>query len=88
MIRYNVLRTGSDTILTQVNHPQAPSFEAAAKVVPIKGGFEFRPVDQDADEKNISRFVIVDDSTMKLVLAQGEAQEGILRMRCPPAAGK
>jgi hypothetical protein len=89
MIRYNVLRTGSDTILTQVNHPQSPSFEASARVVPIKGGFEFRPVDEASDDKNISRFVIVDDSTMKLVLAQGEAQDGtIIRMRCPPAPEK
>lgn len=88
MIRYNILRTGTDTVLTQVNHPQSPSFEAAARVIAIKGGFEFRPVDQDADDKNIARFTIVDDSTMKLVHAQGEAQDGIVRMRCPPASQK
>jgi hypothetical protein len=88
MIRYNVMRTGSDTILTQVNHPQSPSFEAAAKVVPIKGGFEFRPVDVEPDDKNVSRFQIVDDATMKLVHAQGEAQDGIVRTRCPPAPEK
>ena len=88
MIRYNVLRTGSDTVLTQVNHPQAPSFDAPAKVVAIKGGFEFRPVDQEADDKNVSRFQIVDDATMKLVFASGEAQDGIVRMRCPPAPEK
>ena len=88
MIRYNVLRTGPDTVITQVNHPQSPNFQASAKVVPIKGGFEFRPVDQEPDEKNVARFMIVDDSTMKLVHAQGEAQEDIVRMRCPPAPEK
>lgn len=88
MIRYNVLRTGPDTVITQVNHPQSPNFEAPARVVPIKGGFEFHPVDAPADDKNTSRFMIVDDSTMKLVYAQGEAQDGIIRLRCPPPASK
>ena len=88
MIRYNVMRTGPDTILTQVNHPQSPNFESSARVVPIKGGFEFRPVDEAPDEKNIARFTIVDDATMRLVHAQGEAQDGIVRMRCPPAPSK
>ena len=85
MIRYNVLRTGSDTVLTQVNHPQSPNFETPARVVPIKDGFEFQPVDQAPTDKNVARFVIVDDSTMKLVHAEGVAQDGIVRMRCPPA---
>ena len=88
MIRYNVLRTGPDTVLTQVNHPQSPNFESPARVVPIKGGFEFRPVDEKPDEKNVARFEIVDDSTMKLVHAQGVAQDGIIRMRCPAAPEK
>lgn len=84
MIRYNVIRTGPDTILTQIDHPQSSPWEASARVVPINGGFEFRPVDKAPDEKNVARFMIVDDTTLKLVHAQGEAQEGIIRMRCPP----
>lgn len=83
-IRYNVIRSGADTVITQVDHPQSPSFETSARVVPIKGGFEFRPVDQAPDEKNIARFTIVDDTTLKLVLAEGQAQDGIVRVRCAP----
>lgn len=81
-IRYNVIRSGADTVITQVDHPQSPSFETSARVVPIKGGFEFRPTDQAPDDKNIARFTIVDDSTLKLVLAEGQAQDGIVRVRC------
>jgi TIR domain len=84
MIRYNVLRTGSDTVLTQVNHPMSPPFDAPSKVVAIKGGFEFRPVDEEPDGKNVSRFEILDDATMKLVFASGEVQDGIVRTRCAP----
>ena len=83
-IRYNVIRSGTDTVITQVDHPQSPSFETSARVVPIKGGFEFRPVDQAPDEKNIARFNIVDDTTLKLVLAEGQTQDGIVRVRCDP----
>jgi hypothetical protein len=50
----------------------------------MKGGFEFRPVDQTPDEKNIARFTIIDDKTLKLVLAEGQAQDGIVRVRCDP----
>ena len=83
MIRYNVIRTGPDTILTQVDHPQSPSWEVSTRVVPVKGGFEFRPVDKDGDAKDVARFEIVDDATMKLTHSQGEAQDGIIRTRCP-----
>jgi hypothetical protein len=83
-IRYNVIGSGTDTVITQVDHPQSPSFETSARVMPIKGGFEFRPVDQAPDEKNIARFTIIDDKTLKLVLAEGQAQDGIVRVRCDP----
>ncbi|HUP93944.1 MAG TPA: toll/interleukin-1 receptor domain-containing protein [Burkholderiales bacterium] len=83
-IRYNVIRSGTDTVITQVDHPQSPSFQTSARVVPIKGGFEFRPVDEAPDDKNIARFTIVDDSTLKLVRAEGQAQDGIVRVRCEP----
>lgn len=81
-IRYNNLRTGPDTVLSQVNHPQSPGWEVATRVVAIKGGFELRPIDAAPDDKNIARFTIVDDSTMKLARADGEAQDGPIRVRC------
>lgn len=83
-IRYNVIRTGSDTIITQVDHPQSPNWEVAARVKVIKDGFEFQPVDAPADDKNIARFAIVDDATLRLTRADGEAQDGPVRVRCPP----
>jgi hypothetical protein len=88
MIRYNVLKTGPETLLTQVNHPQAPAFESSARVVAIKGGFEFRPVDEAPTDKNIARFTIIDDATLKLVWADGAEQDGIVRMRCPATADR
>ena len=88
MIRYNVLLVPPNTIITQVDHPQSSPFEAKARLVPIKGGFEMRPVDEEPTEKNIARFMIVDDSTLKLVFAHGEPEDEIVRMRCPPAAAK
>jgi hypothetical protein len=87
-IRYDVIRTGPDTVLMQIDHPQSPSWEVRARVVPIKGGFEFQPADAEANEKNISRFSIVDDSTLKLTLADGEAQDGPVRVRCLAAGSK
>ena len=88
MIRYSVLKTGPDTVLTQVNHPQAPAFESPSRVVAIKGGFEFRPMDEAPSDRNVARFTIVDDTTMKLVWADGAAQDGVVRMRCPATADR
>lgn len=82
-IRYKIMRTGPDTILTQVDHPQSPAFEVATRIKVIKDGFEFQPVDAAPDDKNIARFSIVDDSTMKLVRADGQPQDGPIRVRCP-----
>jgi len=59
-----------------------------SRAVVIKGGFEMRPLDEEPNEKNIARFMIVDDSTLKLVLAAGEVTDDIVRMRCPPAPEK
>ena len=82
-IRYEILRTGPDTVLTRVNHPQAPNWDVASRVVPAKGGFDFLPTDQDADQSDSFRLEIVDDSMMKLTQVKGEAQDGsIIRMRC------
>ena len=82
-IRYDVLRTGPDTVLMRVDHPQAAPWDVRTRVLAIKGGFEFQPVDAPADEKNVARFAIVDDSTLKLTRADGEAQDGPIRVRCP-----
>lgn len=82
-IRYKIIRSGADTIMTQVDHPQSPGWEVSTRVKVINGGFEFQPVDAAPDAKNIARFSIVDDSTLKLVLADGETQDGPIRVRCP-----
>jgi len=85
-IKYEVIRTGADTILTRVNHPRSPTWEAAARVKAIPGGFEFQPTDEAPTDKNIARFTILDNDRMQLILADGEKQEGIVRTRC--AMGK
>lgn len=85
-IRYKVMRTGPDTILTQVDHPQSPGWEVITRIKVVKDGFEFQPVDTAPDDKNIARFTIVDDSMLKLVRADGEAQDGPIRVRCPASA--
>jgi hypothetical protein len=72
-----------DTVLMRVDHPQASSWDVRTRVLAIEGGFEFQPLDAPADEKNIARFAIVDDSTLKLTRADGEAQDGPIRVRCP-----
>ena len=82
-IRYKIIRSGTDTILTQVDHPQSPAWEVSTRVKAIKDGFEFQPVDAAPDDKNTARFSIVDDSTMKLVRADGQPQDGPIRVRCP-----
>ena len=82
-IRYKVTRTGPDTILTQVDHPQSPAWEVTTRIKVITDGFEFQPVDAAPDDKNIARFSIIDDSTMKLVRADGQSQDGPIRVRCP-----
>ena len=82
-IRYDVMRAGPDTVHMRVDHPQAAPWDVRTKVVAIKGGFELQPVDSPPDDKNIARFSIVDDSTLKLTRADGEAQDGPIRVRCP-----
>ena len=41
-------------------------------------------MDVAPDDKNIARFTIVDEATLKLVRADGEAQDGPIRVRCAP----
>jgi hypothetical protein len=82
-IRYEILRTGPDTVLMRVDHPQSSPWDVRTRVVAIKGGFEFQPVEAAPDEKNVARFSIVDDATLKLTRADGEAQDGPIRVRCP-----
>lgn len=82
-IVYEVIRTGSDTVLTRVDHPQAAPWDVNARIVPIAGGFEMQPLDEPPTDENVARFEIVDDTMMKLVFANGAAEDGsILRMRC------
>ncbi len=82
-IVYDVIRTGADTVLTRVDHPQASPWDVAARIVPIAGGFEMQPLDEAPAEGNVARFEIVDDRMMKLVFANGAVEDGsILRMRC------
>ncbi len=82
-IVYEVIRTGADTVLTRVDHPQAQPWDVASRIVPVAGGFEMQPVDEPVAVDNTARFEIVDDRMMKLVYANGAAEDGsILRMRC------
>lgn len=82
-IVYEVIRTGADTVLTRVDHPQAQPWDVASRIVPVAGGFEMQPVDEPVAADNTARFEIVDDRMMKLVYANGAAEDGsILRMRC------
>ena len=86
MIRYNVVREGSDTVITQVNHPFTSDWQTPpARLRVVKGGFELSAVDKDAD-KEVARFMIVDDSTMKLVDEHGESVQGVVRTRCAPSS--
>ncbi|HEX2827663.1 MAG TPA: toll/interleukin-1 receptor domain-containing protein [Burkholderiales bacterium] len=83
-IRYNVIRTGPDTVMTQVNHPfSSPWDTPPARIKVVKGGFEMSAVDKDKDSE-VARFMIVDDATMKLVDEQGESVQGVVRTRCAP----
>jgi hypothetical protein len=82
-IVYEVIRTGTDTVLTRVDHPQTSPWDVASRIVPVAGGFEMQPVDEPVAADNTARFEIVDDRMMKLVFANGAAEDGsILRMRC------
>jgi hypothetical protein len=82
-IVYEVIRTGTDTVLTRVDHPQTSPWDVASRIVPVAGGFEMQPVDEPVAADNTARFEIIDDRMMKLVFANGAAEDGsILRMRC------
>jgi len=82
-IRYEVIRTGNDTVLTRINHPQAAPWDVASRVVAKGNGFDFLPLDPAADQSDSFHFDIVDDKMMKLVSLKGEAEDGsILRIRC------
>ena len=82
-IRYEVIRTGNDTVLTRINHPQAAPWDVASRVVAKGNGFDFLPLDPSADQSDSFHFDIVDDKMMKLVSLKGEAEDGsILRIRC------
>lgn len=82
-IRYEVIRTGSDTVLTRINHPQSSPWDVASRVVAKGNGFDFLPLDPAADQSDNFHFDIIDDKTMKLTSLQGAAEDGsVLRIRC------
>lgn len=82
-IRYEVIRTGHDTVLTRINHPQAAPWDVASRVKVSGAGFDFLPLDPSADQKDSFHFDIIDDKMMKLTSLEGAAEDGsILRIRC------
>ncbi|MEO8002362.1 MAG: toll/interleukin-1 receptor domain-containing protein [Arenimonas sp.] len=82
-IRYEVIRTGTDTVLTRINHPQAQPWDVASRVVATGKGFDFLPLDPAADQSDSFHFDIIDDKMLKLTSLKGEAEDGsILRIRC------
>ncbi len=82
-IRYEVIRTGTDTVLTRINHPQAQPWDVASRVVVTGKGFDFLPLDPTADQSDSFHFDIIDDKMLKLTSLKGEAEDGsILRIRC------
>ncbi len=82
-IRYEVIRTGNDTVLTRINHPQAAPWDVASRVVAKGNGFDFLPLDPAADQSDSFHFDIIDDKMMKLTNLEGGAEDGsILRIRC------
>lgn len=82
-IRYEVIRTGHDTVLTRINHPQAAPWDVASRVKASGAGFDFLPLDPLADQKDSFHFDIIDDKMLKLTSLEGEAEDGsILRIRC------
>ncbi len=82
-IRYEVIRTGPNTVLTRINHPQAQPWDVASRVVATGNGFDFVPIDPGADQKDSFHFEIIDDSMLKLTALEGLPEDGsILRIRC------
>ncbi len=82
-IRYEVIRTGADTVLTRINHPQAAPWDVASRVVATGNGFDFLPLDPSADQSDSFHFDIIDDKMLKLTSLKDEAEDGsILRIRC------
>lgn len=84
-IRYDVIRTGPDTVLIRVDHPQAQPWDIASKVKAVSGGFDFMAVDTTTGDSGNYRYEIIDDTMMKLTMSDGVVMDGsILRMRCAP----
>lgn len=82
-IRYEVIRTGADTVLTRINHPQSQPWDVASRVAVKGNGFDFLPLDPTADQTDSFHFDIIDDKMMKLTSLEGGAEDGsILRIRC------
>jgi len=87
-IVYDVIRTGSSTLLIRVDHPQAEAWDIPARIRAIPGGFELQPADEVPTDQNVVRFQVVDDNLLTVVFANGAPEDGTtLRMRCSGREG-
>jgi hypothetical protein len=83
IFRYNRVRKG-DVVVTHSYNSEWGHQQQRDKVIPIKGGFEFRPVDGFKNTR-VVRYKIIDASTLRLVFPEDWAQQDIELTRCPPA---
>jgi hypothetical protein len=87
-IVYDVIRTGSNTLLIRVDHPQAEAWDVPARILAIPGGFELQPADEAPTDQNVVRFQVVDDNLLTVVFANGAPEDGTtLRLRCTGREG-
>jgi len=87
-IVYDVIRTGTNTLLIRVDHPQAEAWDVPARILAIPGGFELQPADEAPNERNVVRFQVVDDNLLTVVFLNGAPEDGTtLRMRCTGREG-
>lgn len=82
IFRYNRVRKG-DVVVTYSYNSEWGHQQQRDEVIPIKGGFEFRPVDRSGNNK-VVRYKIIDASTLRLVYPEDWAQQDIELTRCPP----
>lgn len=81
--RIDMFRTGADTARGELRHPLSDKvFDFEVRVRPIEGGYEFVGLDEEGRKAGPSRFLVLDDNTMKLVYGAGEARDGPVRTRC------
>ena len=85
-LRYDIVRTGADTVAGAVNHSHSSTVgEFKARVKAIPDGFEFLSLDPDAKDGDPVRFRVVDERTLLQIFADGQVTDGPPRVRCNPA---